>query len=182
MVALKLFTICAVLLTLAFAKGDSSGGYMGVSATSKDADGKLTMPHQNLPFDGARALSSRQCPCKCTSKGKARAECRKLGAFCNTSDCRTVAGPQGSRCCLRSDIGFGRCECLPGRLALGVSFESELSARKAAADFCAERRLCPPDCDCSACAVSKVFCLKVADVWACRADCLQEVTTCRRNT
>ena len=179
---LKFAAVWLMLFTFSIAKGISRGGYMSLPPETQSltySGREVAAFPENVPFSALRALSTKQCPCQCAGKVKANNQCRKLGAFCEQSECMKTDGNPGNRCCLKGELGFGICECLPNRIVLGISFENELAARNAAADFCAERRLCPPDCDCSACSVSAVFCLEVNKVWACRADCKGESQTCR---
>lgn len=130
-------------------------------------------------------LRPKNCPCKCMNAHNARRQCRKFGLFCTLSSCTRSRGVRGQRCCQKAVGGFGRCECLPRRYTLAVSFQSELAARVLVADLCAIKKSCPPNCNCHGCAVFNVLCTSFKAPgghrgWACSADCKGGVTTCRR--
>lgn len=180
-----LYVLTGLLLfsNLTHAGEEELGGYADLSSHSEplsELDKQLSGFGLDLPFKGIRTLNPRNCPCRCMIPELAKKQCTRFGAFCALSGCTRRKGQVGQRCCRKSVGGFGRCECRGNRITLGISFKSQLAARNAAANFCAERRDCPPNCDCSACPVVNVFCLSLKNVWACRADCRAQVTSCRR--
>lgn len=160
------------------------GGFADLSPNSEpnlsELDKQLSGFGLDLSFKGIRTLRPQNCPCRCMLPELAKKQCSRFGAFCVLSGCTRRRGQVGQRCCRKTVRGFGRCECRGNRITLGISFKSQLAARNAASNFCAERRDCPPNCDCSACPVVNVFCLALKNVWACRADCRAQVTSCRR--
>lgn len=161
---------------------------MAVFGASMDlASQKVSARPQEMNEASVRSLKTKDCPCKCTSRNKAKGQCKPFGNFCSVSSCNFPNGKKGSRCCDNAVGNFGRCECRSGIITLAWSFVNEGEARNKAADACAERKSCPPNCNCGRCPVGNVFCLKgvlpkkAGNFWVCRVDCTSAVvTTCER--